>query len=135
MKRRLYQLIVSVVALLAFVCPTCASSVEDANKALPEMVGSYRRVSAPQLNDQSSDTRGFSARADYSAPAGGRITVNLYLAEQDGRAYEMLSTAARNLGNDALSRATTRRPPKTVNPCTRLYLVAFMHSISSNIAR
>ncbi|HEX7297038.1 MAG TPA: DUF6599 family protein [Pyrinomonadaceae bacterium] len=97
MKRRLYQLIVSVVALLAFVCPTSASSVEDANKALPEMVGSYRRVSAPPLNDQSSDTRGFSARADYSAPAGGRITVNLYLAEQDGRAYEMLSTAARNL--------------------------------------
>jgi hypothetical protein len=40
---------------------------------------------------------GFSATADYSAPGAGRITVNVRWAEQDGRAYEMLSTAARKL--------------------------------------
>lgn len=99
MKSQLYKVILSMLALLASIYPASAStpSSEDINKALPESIGAYRRVSAPRLNDQSADSIGFSAKADYSVPAGGRITVNFYFAEQDGRAYEMLTTAARNL--------------------------------------
>lgn len=87
------------IAVLAFACPTSASSpsFEEINKALPENLGVYRRINVPRLNEQSSGTVGFSAKADYTAPAGGRITVNVSWAEQDGRAYEMLSMTARSL--------------------------------------
>ena len=99
MKTKLYQTILSVIAVLACAYPTSASSpsFEEINKALPENLGIYRRINVPHLNEQSSETIGFSAMADYAGPAGGRITVNVSWAEQDGRAYEMLSLSARSL--------------------------------------
>jgi hypothetical protein len=103
METKLYQAILSVIAVLAFVYPTSASSpsFEEINKALPENLGIYRRINVPHLNEQSSDTIGFSAMADYAGPAGGRITVNVSWAEQDGRAYEMFSLSARSLREKA----------------------------------
>jgi len=103
MKTKLYQTILSVIAVLAFAYPTSASSpsFEEINKALPENLGVYRRINVPHLNEQSSDTIGFSAKADYAGPAGARITVNVNWAEQDGRAYEMLSLSARSLREKA----------------------------------
>lgn len=103
MKTKLYQTILSVIAVLAFAYPTSASSpsFEEINNALPENLGVYRRINVPHLNEQSSDTIGFSAKADYAGPAGARITVNVSWAEQDGRAYEMLSLSARSLREKA----------------------------------
>jgi len=103
MKIKLFQSILSMIAVLVLACPASASSpsVEEINKALPENLGVYRRVTVPRLNEQGSDTIGFSAKADYTAPAGGRITVNVNWAEQDGRAYEMLSMTARSLREKA----------------------------------
>lgn len=96
---RLLRVILPLLALLAFASAIRASSVDwdQITKAFPESLGSYRRVTAPRLEDQNTDGTGFSATADYSAPAGGRITVSVKWAEQDGKAYEMLSTAARSL--------------------------------------
>ena len=86
-------------ALLAFASSIRASSPDwdQITKAFPESLGSYRRVTAPRLEDQNPDGVGFRATADYSAPGAGRITVHVTWAELDGRAYEMLSLAARSL--------------------------------------
>lgn len=97
--RRL-RAILPLLALLVFASSPISASSPDWDqiaRAFPENLGSYRRVTAPRLEDQNSDGAGFSATADYSAPAGGRISVSIKWAEQDGRAYEMLSTTARNL--------------------------------------
>lgn len=102
MKTKLYRLLRAIpplLALLAFASSISASSPDwdQIAKAFPESVGSYRRVTAPRLDDQNPDGVGFKATADYSAPGAGRITVNVSWAELDGRAYEMLSSAARSV--------------------------------------
>lgn len=86
-------------ALLAFASSISASTPDwdQIAKAFPESLGNYRRATAPRLDDQNPDSVGFKASADYSAPGAGRITVNVSWAELDGRAYEMLSAAARSL--------------------------------------
>lgn len=102
MRSKLYRLLRAIpplLALLAFASSISASSPDwdQIAKAFPESVGSYRRVTAPRLDDQNPDGVGFKATADYSAPGAGRITVNVSWAELDGRAYEMLSSAARSV--------------------------------------
>ena len=102
MRTKLYRLLGAIpplLALLAFASSISASSPDwdQIAKAFPESVGSYRRVTAPRLDDQNPDGVGFKATADYSAPGAGRITVNVSWAELDGRAYEMLSSAARSV--------------------------------------
>jgi hypothetical protein len=102
MRTKLYRrlrAILPLLALLAFASSISASSPDwdQIAKAFPENLGSYRRITAPRLGDPKPDSVGFSATADYSAPGAGRITVNVSWAELDGRAYEMLSTAARSL--------------------------------------
>ncbi|HTG95067.1 MAG TPA: DUF6599 family protein [Pyrinomonadaceae bacterium] len=102
MRTKLYRrlrAILPLLALLAFASSISASSPDwdQIAKAFPESLGTYRRVTAPRLDDQNPDSVGFSATADYSAPGAGRITVNVRWAELDGRAYEMLSAAARSL--------------------------------------
>jgi hypothetical protein len=102
MRIKLYRrlrAILPLLTLLAFAPSISASSPDwdQITKAFPESLGSYRRVTAPRLDDQVADSVGFRATADYSAPGAGRITVNVSWAGLDGRAYEMLSTAARNL--------------------------------------
>ena len=102
MRTQLYRrlrAILPLLALLAFASSISASSPDwdQIAKAFPENLGSYRRVTAPRLDDQKPDSVGFSASADYSAPGAGRITVDVSWAELDGRAYEMLSAAARSL--------------------------------------
>jgi hypothetical protein len=96
--RRL-RAILSLLALLVFASSLSASTPDwdQINKGFPENLGSYRRVTTPRLDDQNDDNTGFSATADYSAPGGGRISVSIKWAEQDGRAYELLSTTARGL--------------------------------------
>jgi hypothetical protein len=102
MRTKLYRrlrAILPLLALLAFASSISASSPDwdQIAKAFPESLGSYRRVTAPRLDDQNPDGVGFRATADYSAPGAGRITVNVSWAGLDGRAYEMLSAAARSL--------------------------------------
>jgi len=102
MRPKLYRrlrVILPLLALLAFASSISASSPDwdQIAKAFPESLGSYRRATAPRLDDQNSDGVGFKATADYSAPGAGRITVNVSWAELDGRAYEMLSATARSL--------------------------------------
>ncbi len=102
MRTNLYQRlrpILSVFALLVFASAIRASTPDwdQIAKAFPENVGSYRRVTAARLDDQNPDGVGFRATADYTAPGVGRITVKVSWAGLDGRAYEMLSAAARNL--------------------------------------
>ena len=96
---RLSSVILPLLVLLAFASAIRASTPDwdQISKAFPDNLGIYRRVTAPRLEDQNSDSTGFSATADYSASAGGRITVSIKWAEQDGRAYELLSTTAKNL--------------------------------------
>ena len=85
-------------ALLVFVSPISANSpdFEQVTKAFPETVGVYRRIGTPQLEDQNRFS-GLGATADYSMPTGGRISVFIQWAEQDGRAFEMLCTTAKTL--------------------------------------
>lgn len=73
------------------------TSTEELAKLLPERSGAFRRVAVPELKHLREDGEEFIVQTHYIAVNGARLAVTMNRLAQDGRAYEVFSTAAQTL--------------------------------------
>ena len=99
-KLRLFLLLA--ITLVAM-CPVRAATpnAEELEKSLPTTLGKFRRANAPEIEVPNPDTSEFTAKAYYIGSDGTQFTVALYHVQQDSRAYELLTTTAATLRQNA----------------------------------
>lgn len=93
---------VPILAIFVILGQGVASPARDeATKLLPENIGRFRRLSLPKVDGYRPETNEFVAKTEYSLPGGGRARVSLDRQQQDGKAYELLTTTAQELSEKA----------------------------------
>jgi len=94
MKKPLFHLLLAAFVLVTMPGQLFATvSTDELSKLLPERLNTFRRLSAPRIQEQKSDTNEFIATAEYASPGGATYIVTLNRVQQDAKAYELLTTA------------------------------------------
>jgi hypothetical protein len=82
--------------LLTASCLEVAAATEDLKSYLPDRVGAFRRVGVLEPREFKPDSAEFEVQTVYVGENGARFIVILNQGQQDARAYEMLTTTARD---------------------------------------
>ena len=89
-------LIASSLLLTASGLSLVAAPSEGLRNYLPDRVGTFRRAGGFEPNDVKLDSGEFEVQTVYVGANGAQLIVTLSRVQQDARAYEMLTTTARN---------------------------------------
>src|SRR5688572_16237165 len=90
------MLLVGVSLLTASWLSVVAATSEDLRSYLPDRLGTFRRAGGLEPPNAKLDGGEFDVQTVYVGANGSRLMVRLKRVQQDGRAYELLTTTARD---------------------------------------